>query len=376
MSASNDQNARPGGAARRRGRLAVVLVLLAALAGGGYLLAEGRYGSVVTSGDAHVHGAVVRLGTRFDARIAALHVDLGDEVARGQVLVELEDAHLRARVAAGRARAGEIGAERQAAEIALELDARRADERRDQAALEIRALEAELAAARASREQAENRLERTRSLYERGTASARQFDLAREEFLTARADVERLAAERKAARTALAIAEIEIERRRVRQVELAVLTQREERVRRDVEVLETDLAATRLSAAHAGLVTEVAAREGASVRPNDTILSYWIRERSWIAAWVSENDATRIRPGMAVEIRFDALPRDTPFGGRVAQVLIAADARERTLPGRPISPLLPDRSRFAVKIVPDGTAWPESARPGSAARVRIETGNR
>lgn len=362
---------------KRLSKITTVILGIAALAAAGWaVLYPVLPTTEVRSTDAFIHGGVAEVGARFDGRVAQLHVDPGDRVSIGDLLVDLEKNHLEAELAAARAGLALAEAETRALRTEIALDARRDEERRKQAEAELKSIDAELAAARASLVAAEREFDRFRELADDGVASTARLDTAREDRQVARAIVNELMADRRAVRASIELAGIAQARRDVRTAELAAAESALEEARGRVAEVEADLASTRITAQHDGVVNDIRVRTGGTVRPGDPILSYWIRDQLWIHTWVSEGAVTRIKPGMPARIVIDAFDPDVSFRGTVVDVLVSPDGREQTLPGRPVSPLLPDRTRFAVRILPEKESWPAELLPGMSARVAIETAAR
>src|SRR5437868_1062188 len=70
--------------------LATVAVIAVAVPWGRY-----RYDHIVLS-EATIKGTVAKIGVRLEGRIKSVEVDAGQRVARGDVLLKLEDRHLEA----------------------------------------------------------------------------------------------------------------------------------------------------------------------------------------------------------------------------------------------------------------------------------------
>ena len=88
-----------------------------------------------------------------------------------------------------------------------------------------------------------------------------------------------------------------------------------------------------LHAPDAGLVWELAAREGMAVSPGMTLFKLAPVGTVWVNAEVPETQAALIRPGVEVEGRAAAFP-DTVFKGKVAALLPDVNATTRTIKAR------------------------------------------
>jgi len=103
----------------------------------------------------------------------------------------------------------------------------------------------------------------------------------------------------------------------------------------------------------------------------DPILDIWRTDQIWIRAWISEDDLSHIAQGDRAKVRISAIG-DAPLDGTVHRILVSRDGKASTLPGEPISPLLPDDARFAVQLLLDSDDMAgQRLLPGMSAEVRI-----
>lgn len=323
--------------------------------------------------EAFVHGPVTQVGIAQDARIARLHVGLGDEVRSDDLVAVLENDTLRARVAEAQANVGRLEAELARARVADEVARDLAQSALVGAEADIAAARARLEAARGERALAQSNLARQAELADRGVVPRAQLDRAREAAQAAEALVTRRSAELAEAQSLKRQATAEAERARLRAAERDVLRARIAEARAARDRAEAREARSRIRAGQDGIVVDVSSRAGSSVRPNDPIVSIWDRDRVWMRAWVSEAEVARIATGDHAHVEIDALP-DEILEGRVNRILVARDGRERLLPGQPVSPLLPEEAQFAVHVAIDPTDAQRAALlPGMSGNVRIVT---
>jgi Cu(I)/Ag(I) efflux system membrane fusion protein len=120
---------------------------------------------------------------------------------------------------------------------------------------------------------------------------------------------------------------VDAARQRMRQAGMT-----EEQIRRVAESREVEARIT-LTAPIAGVVVEVAAREGMAVMPGATLFRINGLRTVWVEAAVPETQAALLRPGAAVEARAQALPSMT-FTGTVEAILPEVDPITRTLKAR------------------------------------------
>ena len=94
---STTTNAQPKTKALVTRTVVICLVLILTLAAVAIAIpwANYRYKNIVLR-EASVRGAVTKLGARIDGRIKSIDVVPGQTVTKGQVLLRMEDSHLRA----------------------------------------------------------------------------------------------------------------------------------------------------------------------------------------------------------------------------------------------------------------------------------------
>ncbi|MDZ7748316.1 MAG: efflux RND transporter periplasmic adaptor subunit [Halofilum sp. (in: g-proteobacteria)] len=226
-------------------------------------------------------GDAFTVAPKIGGQIERVHVDIGDRVERGQMLVELDDDEAQQAVA--------------------------------EAEAELAVARAELEQARADARLAERGLERTRSLAERELASQSELDTAR--------------AQAEAQRAAVAVA-------------TARVTQREAALARArVQLGYADVRADWRGGDAVRVVGERMVNAGDTVAANSPLLSILGIDPITAVAFAPESDYARLREGQAVRVRADALPGRT-FEGRIARIAprFAEDSRqarfEVTLPNR------------------------------------------
>ncbi|KYH33602.1 efflux RND transporter periplasmic adaptor subunit [Neomoorella mulderi] len=222
-------------------------------------------------------GATVQVMAASPGKIKAILVDVGDKVVQGQIIAELENSDLEARLQQARANLEQAR---------LGLD--QADARVKQA--EVRAgLD-------------ETNLKRTQTLFDQGAASQQQLDAARTAAAVSQEDLAVARASLAASRAQVAAAEAA-----VRQAEVA-------------------LENTYIKAPVSG---EVAARllEPGALAQGAVVTLVTSGERQ-VEIGVTEQDVNYLQPGREVAVEVPAVAAES-LKGRVASVSPAADERSR-----------------------------------------------
>ena len=321
--------------------------------------------------EAHVHGAVSSVGAQVDGRISALHVELGDTVETGDLLITLENDALEAQVDAAERVVKQRRLELNRAKVADRLAKEQAEAALIQALSEVDAAEARLNAARAQQDLRQSELERIEELAADGVASRSTLETATEAANAARELTKRREAELDVDRAQVASARTRLEREALRAMDINILSQHIAEAEADLEYLRERVNATRLRALDNGVVVGLPSRLGDSVASGDAKVEIWRSEQIWIRAWISEDDVSRIDRGDSAKISVSAIG-DEMLDGTVNRILVSSEGDEVTRSGQPISPLLPDDYRFAVQLLVNADDLVRhKLLPGMSAEVLI-----
>lgn len=346
-------------AAPRRGRarrnLSRVVLVLAALGGLAWYLGPFRPDSSRTSWPWRaapgprqlvLHGNVdvrqVELSFKVEGRIARLAVDEGDPVEPGQVLANLE-------------------------RVYFEDDLRLARARRDAQAATLLRLEngsrpEEIARARATVARQQASLDQSRLDFERNRKLAGRVAVSRQEMERASSDLRRDEAEHEAAQQDLRLAELGP---RAEDVAAA----RAQLVYEEASVAQAErrCADATLVAPGQGVILTRARETGAIVKPGESVLTLTLAAPVWVRTYVPEPQLGTVRPGMAVEVVTDGIPRRT-YVGRVGYISPMAEFTPKAVETPELRTQLVYRTRIVIDHADGGL------RQGMPVTVRIETG--
>lgn len=204
----------------------------------------------------------------------------GDQVKKGQLLVEMDDADARS----------------QAARALAEIRSSQADVSAVQnggVREEILTLQSQLAKARSARDVARRNLVTLQRLEKDGAASAGEVREAQNQLDRANADVRLLEAKKK---------------ERYSKPEVARVKAQESQAQAAYEAAEDLLAQLKVRAPFNGTVYSLPARQGAYVNPGDLILQEADLSKVRVRAFVDEPDLGRLAPGDPIEVTWDAMP--------------------------------------------------------------------
>jgi len=121
----------------------------------------------------------------------------------------------------------------------------------------------------------------------------------------------------------------------------------------------------------AGVVTELAIREGAMVTPDMTAMTITELDSLWVIAEVPESQAGWVAPGTAAELRFPSLPGET-LEGRVQHVYPELNMETRTVRARIVleRPVAAIRANMLANVTLLGEAGAETVTIPRNALIR------
>jgi membrane fusion protein (multidrug efflux system) len=321
-----------------------------------------NYGRSHQSTDnAQVDGHIVPVLAKVGGYVKTVNVSENDHVNAGQLLVQLDDADYRVRfqqaqadLAAAEATAGGGGFSGQAQSQVQSASGQRA------------ALDAQVGAALANANKAQQDLARARELADKQIISKQQLDAAQATAAVAQANL--LAAQRQASAAGGTVNTAE--------AGVRVANARTLAARAAAENAQLQLDYTRITAPASGEVSRKQVEVGQLVAAGQPLMSIVADTGMWVTANFKETQLATIRPGQPVEFEIDA------YGGcvgegKVASVSGATGAKFALLP--------PDNAtgnftkvvqRVPVRIAVTKPCPGHALRPGLSAVVHISTSSR
>ena len=286
---------------------AAVLVLLIALSVA--VTWGGLHRGGVTSKPVGVTGTIeatqVDVSVKITGRIVERLVKEGDRVARGQVLVRLDDSELAADV------------KRQEAALRA-AQATLRDLEKGARPQEIEDARAAVSSVEATRTMTEREYQRTEQLFKQNLIAAQDVDRARQAYEVAKAQEwsarERLALVLEGPRPD----QIDAARWQVTQAE-AALAQARSRLREAIVVSPID-----------GVVLRKNLEVGETANPGVPILTLVDPKDVWLRAYVPETEVGRLKVGDPGRVRVDAFP-DRVFTGRLIEIGSEAEFTPRNV---------------------------------------------
>jgi HlyD family secretion protein len=207
----------------------------------------------------------------------------GDQVKKGQLLAQLDDAQARSQAA--RAQAQVLAAE-------ADLNAIQKGGNRE----EVLTLESQITKARTDRDTAQRNLDALRRLREQGAASAGEIKNAEDQLKRANTDLDLL---------------LQKQKNRYSQPEMARVEGQKSEAQAAYSATEDLLSQLNIRAPFEGIVYSLPVQQGAYLNPGDLVLEEADLSKVRVRAFVDEPDVGRLAPGDKIEVTWDALPERT-----------------------------------------------------------------
>jgi HlyD family secretion protein len=204
----------------------------------------------------------------------------GDQIKKGQLLVELDAAIARSQVAQALAKV-------RAAEADLNALAHGGTQE------EVLTLQAQLVKARADHDVAQRNLDSLKRLQQTGAASPGEVRAAQDQLDTAAAEVKLLESKQKGRYSSPEIARVQAQESEAQTAYSAAL-----------DVLNQLV----IKAPFDGIVYALPVKRGSYVNPGDLVLQEADLSKVLIRAFVDEPDVARLAPGEKIEVTWDAMP--------------------------------------------------------------------
>lgn len=302
--------------------------------------------------NAFVQADKVSIAPLVDGYVAEVLVTDNQSVQPGQLLVRIDPATIKARLAQAEANAQAL----QAAVSAVDDKARL-----EQAMIAQKA--AGVASARAEANFADAEFNRYGELAKQGWVSPQ------------RAQTARMGQQQASASVAQAQAALEAERRSAESLgsARAQTVAQADAARAAVEAARIDLSRTEVRAPTAGVVGAKGVRVGQYVRPGGTLMSLVPLGDAYVVANFKETQVSRLRIGQPVEIRADAFGKQT-LKGRVDSFAPATGSEFALIPvENAVGNFTKIAQRLPVKIAVDRKQPLAGAlRPGLSLEVRVD----
>ena len=333
----------------------------------------------------------IRVGSRVGGRVREVHVEEGQTLQGGEVLIRLEPFDLMERLAEAESQLAAANAAYEKLKTGFRKEEKAiARAKRDEASaasqeaengprpLEIKEAEENLAKLRAASQVAEQTLARDEALLRRQNqpVDRERYDQSLAEHKEASASVaaqiarvnllkQGTRAEQKAqAKAALAATQAELDRVEsgYRAEEIAEAKAKRDAAEGMVNIVKAQIRELEVRAPAVGLVEAVELQAGDLIAANAPVVSILDLSRMRIRAYVPENQLGLVQPGMTLEVGIDSFP-DRRFKAKVSFIARMAEFT----PGNVQTPDERGKQVFRVRL--DLLEGRDELRPGMAADV-------
>ena len=297
--------------------------------------------------------AEVNIVPKIPGKVARVLVQVGDEVAKGDVLAQLEteELALQAKQAEAALASAQAGLARMQAGARPE---------------EVEQAEATVEQARVGYENARSTYERAAKLHEAGVMAGKDWDAISAQYEVAQA--QKLAAEKT----------LELVRKGAREEDLATAKAGVAQAEVAVALARLSLENAAIKAPIAGVVNQVNVQVGDMASGAMPVVNLVDISRVKLNLQVSEREITRFSRGLEVAVALDAQP-DVLVSGRVSSVAPAADARtglfpvavELTNSDGKLKPGMYGTAKVVIREAADVLAVPERAVFTAEGRLAV-----
>lgn len=337
-----------------------VLLLIALLIAGVGGYHWWQYSRVhVSTENAYVQGHIVQIASRVPGTVTGVLVEDNQQVAKGDVLVELDQGDYEVAVKQEEARVQIAEARLGAAKLGVPLE-------RDQTEARVTEAEARVARMRKSSAQAESELERAREqvrgakatlgklaldkvrishLRESGVMPQENYDEVVKLFDVAEANYQAATAQERASEARVqslekqiheslaqvALAETGTTATEIRHYEMRSLEGDLVRAQASLEQARLNLSYTTIKAPVAGVVSEKTVELGHRIQPGQALMALVPLDDLWVVANYKETQLTNVRVGQPVKIKADVYPGYT-YQGKVESISAGTGAIFSLLP--------------------------------------------
>jgi membrane fusion protein, multidrug efflux system len=357
---SEPQSPGPALSSRLRPNKKIVFVVFLLAAVGVFIYWFSQRGWVYTN-DAQIQGHLVPISPRVSGYVDTIAVNDNDPVQPGQLLVQLDQQDLAARLKSQEANLNTQLAQASAASTQIALvqttsvsgeaqasaNAGVAESAIQSAAATLKAAEAEVTSAAAQAKRTSLDAARIQELYNAGAASKQQLDLAQATDISAQSAVKAARQQAAAAKAALAQAysrfsaaqaakmgattapqQIAISRAQAQATQARI-----KQVEADVNNARLALSYTRIAAPVAGVVSQKSVEPGQFVQPGQLIMALVPQQEVWVIANFKETEIGKMYPGEKALISVDTYP-GKEFEGEVQSIGAATGASFSLLPSQ------------------------------------------
>ena len=321
--------------------------------------------------DARVMTDHVTISSRVDGVLRDLKVDTGDTVTAGAALAQMDDRVPALELRALQAELAALQTERSQYVARSSMVTQQTDSRYKTRLTSIRAERARRGALVAELRLARQEYKRFKSLFDKRVIARSRLDRAESEVSRLASDVRRADAEIASSRGQAQEAQADKAELSVIEQEAALVDFKEAMLRARIARHEALLSYRTIQTPKSGVIDRVFVEEGEFLGEGRRVLMLHDPENTWVEANIKETQVRRLKVGQRVAIDVDAYP-DEKFIGRVAKIGGAATSSFALLPTpNPSGNFTKVTQRIPVKITFEQR--PRPLAPGMMVEVEIDT---
>lgn len=363
-------------APRSRGRSLVRYVIVAVI-----LVVGGVWGAQeiqqrfthVYEYDARIAGSLITVSSRVSGWVTKIHVSEGDEVAKGQVVFEIDTRDSELLVDQLVAQIQGVDAERQRLLAEKDLVDKQTESRYRTQKSELSAARTIVKSLQPQLKLARSELKRAKSLFQKKIVARKTHDQAQARMQQLAGEYDTASADVQAAKDKLLEAEAERIQLRVLDGEIAKLSHEEGVMRSRLAQQKLDLADRSIRAPVSGVIDKVFVDTGEYISPGQRLALTHDPHSIWIEANIKETEIRKLKIGQVVVVGVDAYP-DTSFTGRVITIGNTTTAEFALLPSpNPSGNFTKITQRLPVRIAIEQKEG--LLRPGMMVEVNIDIRN-
>ena len=321
--------------------------------------------------DARVMTDHVTISSRVDGVLRDLKVDTGDTVTAGAALAQMDDRVPALELRALQAELAALQTERSQYVARSSMVTQQTDSRYKTRLTSIRAERARRGALEAELRLARQEYKRFKSLFDKRVIARSRLDRAESEVSRLASDVRRADAEIASSRGQAQEAQADKAELSVIEQDAALVDFKEAMLRARIARHEALLSYRTIQTPKSGVIDRVFVEEGEFLGEGRRVLMLHDPENTWVEANIKETQVRRLKVGQRVAIDVDAYP-DEKFIGRVAKIGGAATSSFALLPTpNPSGNFTKVTQRIPVKITFEQR--PRPLAPGMMVEVEIDT---
>jgi len=377
MTIKKDKNVEPeslsnNSTRKRKQKWLIIILVFGILAGSFYGIRWLHYYIThASTDDASVEGDLISLSSTVSGKIRLLPIHEGEQIKKGQLIVQLreEDYQAQVDVAAGVVQSINASLNEAMADELLVKEKTEKDVQRAEAVLS--ASQARLKEAEAKMHLATLDFKRVSKLYKSKTVSASEMDKVQAAYTLAQAGLEKAEEEINENRAKLNVA-------RANTGEVTLKQRRVESLKGKLKEATAELEAARLKLAHTavtspidGVVAKKISHIGEVIKAGQPVAVIVDLNHIWVEANLEETQVEHVRLGQSVDLEVDAYP-NTKFTGKVINIGAAAASEFALIPdSRSAGNFTKVTQRIPIRIEVVDPA--EQLRPGMMVVVGIYT---